>query len=227
VISNEYTSGTEGALITAMSRLTLSIIAVAALATGCVAHGTGTVGYSASYTATTPDLVYVSPGVQVIADYDEPIFYSDNYYWRHDGGRWYRSSHYNSGWNIYASPPRAVISINNPYRYRRYRPAGYVRRDHRAQPAYRDNRAPYRQPAQRDNRQPYRTQPVVRDHRPQPVYRDNRPARQAPVVRDHRPQPVVRDNRPAPVVRDHRPAERHEKREERRPAPRPVIRDHR
>ena len=196
-----------------MSRFTLSLLAAVALATGCVAHGTGTVGYSASYTATSPDLVYVSPGVQVIADYDEPIFYSDNFYWRHQGGVWYRSSYYDRGW-VYARPPSAVISINDPYRYRRYRPAGYVRGGG-------DARAPYRQPAYRDNRS-------------QPVYRDNR---QAPVVRDHRaPAPVYRDNRdsrqaPAPVVRDHRApapaAERREERRDARPARGPVIRDHR
>ena len=196
-----------------MSRITLPIIAALALATGCVAHGTGTVGYSASYTATTPDLVYVSPGVQVIADYDEPVFYSDNYYWRFDNGGWYRSSYYDRGWSVYARPPHAVISINEPYRYRRYRPAGYVRRDNRGN--Y-NNRAPYRQPVQRDNRQPYRSQqPVVRDHRPQPVYRDNRatPVRQAPVVRDHRPAPAAQ--------------ERREERRDARPARGPVIRDHR
>ena len=192
-----------------MSRFTLSIFAAIALTTGCYATGTGTVGYSATYTATTPDLVEVSPGVQVIADYDEPIFYSDNYYWRYDGGTWYRSSYYNRGW-VYARPPHAVISIGEPYRYRRYRPAGYVRRDHRApyrQPAARDNRAPYRQPAARENRQPYRSGPVVRDHRPAPV-------------QERRSAPVVRDHRPAPVVRDHRPAERREER-------RVIRRDHR
>ena len=193
-----------------MSRFTLSLLAAVALATGCVAHGTGTVGYSATYTATTPDLVYVSPGVQVIADYDEPIFYSDNFYWRHHGGVWYRSSYYNRGW-VYARPPSAVISINDPYRYRRYRPAGYVRGGGNA-------RAPYRQPVYRDNR----------DTRSQPVYRDNR---HAPVVRDHRPAPAA-ERRDAPVVRDHRPApaareERREERRDARPARGPVIRDHR
>lgn len=202
-----------------MSRFTLSLLAAVALATGCVAHGTGTVGYSATYTATTPDLVYVSPGVQVIADYDEPIFYSDNFYWRHHGGVWYRSSYYNRGW-VYARPPHAVISINDPYRYRRYRPAGYVRGSGNA-------RAPYRQPVYRDNR----AQPVYRDSRPAPVYRDNRDNRPAPVYRDNRPAPVYRDNRQAPVIRDHRaaPAAREERREERRDArPRgPVVRDNR
>ena len=37
----------------------------------------------------------------MIADYNEPIFYSDGYYWRNNGGTWYRSSYYTGGW-VYA-----------------------------------------------------------------------------------------------------------------------------
>lgn len=61
-----------------MQRLTLLTVFAAALATGCAAR----VGYRASVSgeAYGPDLVYVAPGVQVIADYDQPIFYADNFY---------------------------------------------------------------------------------------------------------------------------------------------------
>ena len=72
-----------------------------------------------------PELVYVSPGVQVIADYNEPIFYSDNFYWRNDGGVWYRSPYHTGGWAI-ATPPPAVARIDQPRGYVHYRPAGWV-----------------------------------------------------------------------------------------------------
>jgi hypothetical protein len=72
-----------------------------------------------------PDLVYVSPGVQVIADYDEPIFYSDRYYWRLSGGTWYRSPYYTRGW-VAAVPPPAVMRIDRPRGYVHYRPQGWV-----------------------------------------------------------------------------------------------------
>jgi hypothetical protein len=72
-----------------------------------------------------PDLVYVSPGVQVIADYGEPIFYTDGFYWRYYGGVWYRSSYYTGGW-VYARPPVAVLRIDRPYSYRYYRPSGWA-----------------------------------------------------------------------------------------------------
>jgi len=68
----------------------LHSILFAALVGGCA--GSGQFTYAAE--ATTPELVVVSPGVQVIADRDEPIFYSNNYYWRNQGGYWYRSPNY-------------------------------------------------------------------------------------------------------------------------------------
>ncbi len=93
----------------------------------------GTASYSATGSISTPDLVVIEPGVQVIADYDEPIFYSENYYWRNDGGRWYRSSYHNRGWVVYEAPQR-VRSISQPNRYRRYKPAGYQPKSSRPAP---------------------------------------------------------------------------------------------
>lgn len=111
----------------------IALLFAGVLGTGCYATTTGYtpayVGPSVAVTATTvgPDLVYVSPGVQVIADYDEPIFFSGGFYWWNYDGYWYRSRNYTGGW-IYASPPVAVARIGDPYRYRRYRPSGYTAR---------------------------------------------------------------------------------------------------
>ena len=54
-------------------------LVAAALSTGCAG-----IGYTvtASGDLVGPDLVYAAPGVMVIADFDQPIFYADNYYWR-------------------------------------------------------------------------------------------------------------------------------------------------
>src|SRR5262245_6347703 len=101
------------------------VLLAAALTNGCAA--------TVAADAYGPDLVYVSPGVQVIADYGEPIFYSDGFYWRYYGGVWYRSTYYTGGW-VYARPPVAVLSINQPYAYRYYRPAGWRGRGHYAAP---------------------------------------------------------------------------------------------
>jgi len=179
----------------------------------------GEVGYSAGYAATpapagdaylaTPDLVAVSPGVQVVADYDEPVFYTDGFYWRYNDGYCYRSNNYATGWYYYERPPEVVLRIDRPYAYAHYRPAGYVARNRpRYQPA----------PIVRDHRQPA---PVARER---PAYRSEPPtARPEPVVRDHREGPPAERGpapaaAPAPVVRDHRqppPAKKEETRDHR------------
>jgi len=38
-----------------------------------------------------PTMVEVDRGVWVVENYPQPVFYSDNYYWRYDDGVWYRS----------------------------------------------------------------------------------------------------------------------------------------
>ena len=114
--------------------------------------GAGLAGCAGTYrgsvyaTASAPDMAYVAPGVRVIADYDEPIFFSDGFYWYNQNGYWYRSNSYTSGWVFVASPPRAIISINRPYAYAHYRPHNYVVH-RRPVPIHRFER------------------PVVRDHR--------------------------------------------------------------
>ena len=95
-------------------RTMTSIVFVAAVALGaCVGeariHGRATVE--------SPALVYVSPGVYVIADYDEPVFYSNSVYWRYDDGVWYRSSRYSGGWTVAYNVPVVVRRIDRPATY--------------------------------------------------------------------------------------------------------------
>jgi hypothetical protein len=179
----------------------LGVLFASVVATGCYAttggyYTPGYVGPTVAVTATTvePDLVYAAPGVQVIADFDEPIFYSEGFYWRETGGIWYSSRYHTGGW-AYAAPPTAIVSIRDRRSYTHYRPAGYTPRAARY-----DNRAVVRDNRTYDNRRaPVRDNRVVRDNR-QPIVRDNRtqPARTAPAVRDNRTParaPAVRDNR--------------------------------
>ncbi|HEX2692082.1 MAG TPA: hypothetical protein VHN14_35980 [Kofleriaceae bacterium] len=186
---------------------------------GC--YTTGTVGYSSGYYAggganvyvNTPDLVTVSPGVQVVADYDEPVFYTDGFYWRFYDGYWYRSNNYASGWYYYERPPVAVLRIDRPYAYAHYRPAGYAARSRGAyrppEAIVRDHRQPEYRPEPVVREPTYRQNTVVRDHREPtyqggPTYREGPPAsRPAPVTRPPTPAPAPA-SAPAPVVRDHR-----------------------
>lgn len=162
----------------------LSAVAAAAVVAGCY----GTVGHSASTSSDGygPDLVYAAPGVQVIVDYDEPIFFADNLYWRFDGVRWYRSGSYTGGW-VYATPPAAVLRIDQPRKYVHYRPQGWVdRRSHAQRPIARDHRV---QAPPVDRRQPSFVAP---QHVAPP------PTRAAPPQRDRPPAEQDRDRRPAP-----------------------------
>ena len=131
----------------------------------------GGVGYGA------PGMEVVAPGVQVISDYDYPVFYSDGFYWRYDGGAWYRSGYYNRGWGIAYNVPVGVRGISRPEAYVHYRGGFYGGAGYRG--AYRGNvgyrggyGGGYRGGAVRDHRAPaavYRGggggRAVVRDHR--------------------------------------------------------------
>jgi hypothetical protein len=96
----------------------LPILASSLLFIGCTASGSTGVSYSAEVSA--PAMVYIDSDVRVIADHDEPIFYTNSYYWRQTGGVWYRSSRHNSGWVAY-SAPAAIVRIQTPSAYVRYR----------------------------------------------------------------------------------------------------------
>jgi hypothetical protein len=89
---------------------------------------TGEVQYTATGTVDAPDLVEVAPGVQVVADYDESVFFADGAYWRQSGDGWYRSNNYAGGWVYADAPPVAVARIHTPSAFVHYRPVGYVAR---------------------------------------------------------------------------------------------------
>ncbi len=72
------------------------------------------------------DLVEVSPGVEVVAGYDEPVFFADDYYWAYRGGIWYSSPWYRGGWVRAERVPGHISGIAHPEMYRNYRPAGYA-----------------------------------------------------------------------------------------------------
>lgn len=149
----------------------------------CYSEEPGVAVYGGGYYA-GPSMAYVAPGVQVVADYDYPVFYSDGYYWRYgDGGVWYRSGYYDRGWAVSYNVPYGVRGIARPEAYAHYRGnwnGGY-------NGGYRPNQnwgAPrggyYQRPSSNASGGVY-----VNDHRGgySPTYR-SAPSR--PVVRDHR-----------------------------------------
>ena len=77
-----------------------------------------------------PPLVVVTPGVYVVQDYGDEVFYVRGWYWVQNGGVWYRTRNYHGGWVAVAGPrvPRAIYRLP-PGHYRHYN-SGRVYRPH-------------------------------------------------------------------------------------------------
>lgn len=119
------------------------LLGLGAATSGCVAHGT--VRTRAYVETSSPDLVYVSPGVYAVADYDEPVFYSGGVYWLYRDGYWFQSHMHTGGWARTYSPPIAVRHISRPHAYVHYRASGRVyRHDNRGVIHVRGDRRPAR-----------------------------------------------------------------------------------
>lgn len=125
--------------------------ALAACATQAEVHYSGD--------ASTPELVAMDddPNVMVVANADEPTFYTGQTYYLYRDRQWYRSSSHRHGWTRTDQPPVAVQRIDRPTRYVHYRhAAGAPRTTYNQHPA--PAAPPPRGPA---------NDPIVRDHRPE------------------------------------------------------------
>jgi hypothetical protein len=98
---------------------TLAIILSASLA-ACAAQAE--VRYSGN--ASSPELITMEsdPSVMVVANSEEPVFYSENTYWLYRDHRWYRSSSHRGGWHEADTLPEHVRRIDRPTRYVHVRP---------------------------------------------------------------------------------------------------------
>jgi hypothetical protein len=87
------------------------------------------IGVPAIRFETAPTLVEVEPGVLVVNDYDDEVFFVDHFYWTRAGdGRWYRARDYRGGW-VAVPPPRVpVVLVRSPpgrYKHHKDRPEKY------------------------------------------------------------------------------------------------------
>lgn len=107
-----------------MRNVSAYVFVVAASLAGCAP--TGDVEYAGEVHVTSPELVTISPGVQVVADADEPLFYSDGMYWLYRDNGWYRSDSYRGGFARveYSYLPQRIRVIEQPQAYVQYRRHG-------------------------------------------------------------------------------------------------------
>ncbi len=69
-----------------------------------------------------PTLVVVSPGIQVVPDYDEEVFFVDGWYWLRRDSAWYRTRDHRGGW-VVVQPryvPAALVRLP-PGQYKHWR----------------------------------------------------------------------------------------------------------
>jgi|GEM_PF-1816844 hypothetical protein len=122
-------------------RTKLAVLCVAiVLAPPVVSSGTGAaqvnlqvqIGAPAIRFETAPALVEVSPGIQVVPDYDHEVFFVDGWYWYRSGPTWYRTRDHRGGWVVVhrREVPRGLVRIP-PGRYRHYKAGGPPVNEHR------------------------------------------------------------------------------------------------
>ena len=72
-----------------------------------------------------PPLVTVEPGIQVVADHDDEIFFHDSWYWLRRDGRWWRTHDHRGGWAVVEESyvPAPLIRVA-PGHYRHYKHHG-------------------------------------------------------------------------------------------------------
>lgn len=162
--------------------------AVTAALVGCA--GTGDAQYSGQVQVASPELVPVDPDVEVVADADQPLFYSEGYYWLYIGGLWLRSDDYRGAFvrvdiNLVPAPVRG---IHSPTAYVHYRQHNNVaQRQEAPRPALEDRA--------RDHEAPRDKPPVVAP-RPEPRSTDPVEAERDHTVRPTEPKPTTPEQQP-------------------------------
>lgn len=67
-----------------------------------------------------PPLVVVSPGIQVVPEFEEEVFFVDGFYWCRRDDAWYRTRDYSGGWapvRLVVVPPMLVRIPPGHYRH--------------------------------------------------------------------------------------------------------------
>lgn len=71
-----------------------------------------------------PPLVVVQPGVQVVPEYDDEVFFVDGWYWCRRDGRWFRTKTHRGGWVVVEQRGVPVTLVKlAPGQYRKWKKA--------------------------------------------------------------------------------------------------------
>jgi hypothetical protein len=158
----------------------LALTLSALLGAACAGTASTDVEYGGSVTVTSPELVSIGePDVFVVADADQPVFFTDSMYWLYRNDGWYRSQRYDRGWVRVDAPPVRLRHIDQPLAYVHYRARAETARNQRQAPTNYE-------PRERDQMRPQpQTEPT-----PQP--------QQAPLQPLTAPKPPIANPQPPP-----------------------------
>jgi hypothetical protein len=101
----------------------LRLLTAAALLAPALAVAQASVQVRMDLPIVIPQLVVVQPGVQVIPDVEEEVFFTGGWYWVRQDGYWYRSHSPRQGWRVVPVErvPHRLVGIP-PGQYRRWHP---------------------------------------------------------------------------------------------------------
>lgn len=105
-----------------MKTSTLALVLGAALLAPSLASGQVSVNIKLPLPP-APPLVVVAPGIQVVPDLDEEVFFHDGFYWARRADRWYRATHPHVEFapvEVKLVPP-ALVKVGPPGHYRRWK----------------------------------------------------------------------------------------------------------
>jgi hypothetical protein len=75
-----------------------------------------------------PPLVLVSPGLQVVEDCDDEVYFHSGFYWVRQHDHWYRTRHHGGGWERMERAHVPAMLFSQPGgRYVRYKPAKFAK----------------------------------------------------------------------------------------------------
>ena len=187
------------------TRVSAYAFVVASTLAGCASHGE--VEYAGQVQVASPELVEVSPGVMVIADADEPIFYSRGDYWLYRDGYWFRSHTYNRGFARvdFTIVPNEVRVIDRPQLYVHYRAnMGKNRAARENEMRTRSQQQPQPRPYQQGQQYPTEPQPTQPTMPATPTQTYPSPMPNRPGANPTQPTTPPAPNQPTTVPNDNR-----------------------
>lgn len=100
----------------------LTVVLTLALSTAALAQVNVEVSGPSITFGAPPPVVLVQPGVQVVEDSSDEVFFVDNVYWVRRGSRWYRANDHRGGWVVVNGPgvPPSLVRLP-PGKYKHYK----------------------------------------------------------------------------------------------------------